>query len=120
MKPEIARNKMSAAERRLRNRSAQLLDGAGLLHGSVVERFRRCGKPNCHCVEGEKHRGLVLTVRSGGRTEQIHIPRHLEATVRRWVDQDHAVRDLLAELSTLHAEKIRNLKTQGAPSSEGS
>jgi len=120
MKPEIPRTGMSASERRLRNRAAQMLGGDGLLHGSLVERRRVCGKPNCHCVEGERHRALMLTVRSPGRTEQIHIPRHLEDTVRRWVDQDHELRDLLAELAYLHAEKIRDLKTRGTPSSEES
>lgn len=120
MKREINRGTISAPERRLRNRAAQLLASAGLLHGSLVVRKRRCGKPNCHCAEGEGHRGLVLTVRHEGRTEQIHIPRHLESTVERWVEQDHQLRDLLADLAHLHTEKIRELKRQGAPSSEGS
>lgn len=120
MKPEIQRNKMTAQERHLRNRAAQLLDGAGFLHGTLVERHQRCGRPTCHCVDGERHRALVLTVRHEGQAEQIYIPHHLEATVRRWVDQDHAVRDLLAELANLHAEKVRELKSQGDPSSDGS
>jgi hypothetical protein len=120
MKSEIARSQMTAEERRLRNRAAQLLDGAGLLHGSLVVRYRRCGKPNCHCAKAEGHRGLVLTVRLEGRTEQLHIPRHLESTVQRWVEQDHRLRDLLAELARLHTDKIRELKRQGAASSEDS
>ena len=120
MKPEIARNQMSAEERRLRSRAAQMLAGDGVLHGTLVERHQRCGRPTCHCVDGERHRALVLTVRSRGRSEQIYIPRHLEATVRRWVEQDHAVRELLAQLASLHAEKVRELKTREAPSSEGS
>ena len=120
MKREINRGAMSAQERRLRSRAAQLLANAGVLHGSLVVRKRRCGKPNCHCVDGEGHRGLVLTVRREGRTEQIHIPRHLESTVQRWVEQDHQLRDLLADLAHLHTEKIRDLKSQGPPSSDES
>lgn len=120
MKPEIARSEMTAEERRLRSRAAQLLAGSGILHGSLVERHRRCGKPNCHCAKGERHRGLVLTVRFEGRSEQLHIPRHLEATVQRWVEQDHRLRDLIAELAELHTDKIRDLKRQGAAFSEGS
>lgn len=120
MKHEINRGTMSAQERRLRNRASQLLAGAGVLHGSLVVRKRRCGKPNCHCADGEGHRGLVLTVRTDGRTEQIHIPQHLESTVEQWVEQDHQIRDLLADLALLHTEKIRELKRQGTPSSDGS
>lgn len=113
MKAEIARNTMSVEERELRSRAAQLLDGAGVLHGSLVERERLCGKPNCRCTRGERHRALILTVRSEGQSEQIYIPRHLEATVHRWVDQDHQLRDLLGKLARLHTEKIRQLKIGG-------
>lgn len=120
MKPEITRSGMSAQERRLRSRAAKMLSGDGLLHGSLVVRKRRCGKPNCRCAGGEGHRALTLTARFEGRTEQIHIPRHLEATVRRWVEQDRELRVLIGELGHLHTEKIRKLKTQEAPSSSGS
>ncbi len=120
MKPEFTRNQMSAQERRLRSRLTQLFHGTGLVHGTLVERHQRCGRPNCHCVDGERHRTLVLTVRREGKSEQIYIPRHLEDIVRRWVEQDHAIRELLADLASLHTEKIRELKTRGAPSSEGS
>ena len=120
MKIEIKRGAMSVKEQRLRSRAAQLLNGAGILHGSLVVRTRRCGKPNCHCAKGEGHSALILTVRHEGRTEQIYIPRDLEAKVRRWVDQDRRLRDLVGELGRLHADKIRKLKTQEARSSGGS
>jgi hypothetical protein len=120
MKPEIPRGAMSESERRLRNQVAQLIDGAGLLHGSLVVRSRVCGKPSCHCARGKGHPALILTVRSGGRSEQIYVPPHLEATVRRWVEQDRKVRGLLGELGQLHRDKIRALKTRDAPSSDES
>ena len=120
MKPDFPRGSLPEAERRLRSRAAQLLDGAGLLHGSLVVRTRVCGKPTCHCVRGEGHRALILTVRSEGRAEQIYVPPHLESTVQRWVEQDRLVRGLIGELGLLHAEKVRGLKTRGAPSSDAS
>jgi hypothetical protein len=120
MKPEIARNSMSEEERRLRNRAAQLLDGAGMLHGSLVVRTRVCSKPTCRCAKGEGHRALILTVRREGRSEQIYIPSRLEATVRRWVEQDRRLRGLLGDLGHLHAEKVRELKSGGSESSDAS
>ena len=65
MKPEIARNKMSAEERHLRSRAAQLLDGAGLLHGTLVERHNAAASPTATAPRG-RHRALVLTVRPRG------------------------------------------------------
>lgn len=120
MTTEIARTAMSKEERELRSKAAQLLDGAGILHGSLVVRKRLCGKPNCRCTTGERHRALILTVRSKGKSEQIYIPRHLESTVERWVEQDRQLRDLLAKLSRRHTEKVQELKTKGARSSDGS
>lgn len=120
MKPEIPRAAMPEPERRLRSQIAQLVAGAGLLHGSLVVRSRLCGKPTCHCAQGKGHRALILTVRSAGRSEQIYVPEHLEATVRRWVEQDRQLRGLLGELGHLHRDKVRALKTRGAPSSDAS
>lgn len=120
MKHEIARAAMSPEERRLRSRVAQLLDGAGLLHGSLVERNRVCGKPGCRCASGAGHRALILTVRSEGRTEQIYVPAGLEDTVRRWVEQDRVVRGLLGDLGVMHTQKLRELKKRGARSSDAS
>src|ERR1700733_9699353 len=49
------RAKLSAAERNLRSRIAQLASGQGLLRGNLSERSSKCGKPSCHCVTGEWH-----------------------------------------------------------------
>jgi hypothetical protein len=120
MKHEISRAAMALEERRLRSRVAQLVDGAGLLHGSLVVRTRVCGKPGCRCATGEGHRALILTVRSKGRTEQIYVPASLEETVQRWVDQDRLLRGLLGELGVMHTQKLRDLKKRGTRSSDES
>ena len=120
MKPEFSRSAMTPEERALRARIAQIAQGAGVIRGTLVERMQVCGKPTCRCTRGHKHRALVLTIRSQGRAEQIYVPHHLEATVRRWVEQDRELRDLLGELDLLHAEKVKELKSKGAQSSDGS
>lgn len=110
MKPEIARVAMSALERDLRSRAAQIISGAGLLHGTLVERDRVCGKPGCRCARGDKHRCLFLTLRKDGEFQQLYVPKTLEATVRRWVEQDHGVREILWKISRLHWEKVKKEK----------
>jgi hypothetical protein len=45
--------------------------------GSLVERFRKCGKPNCHCAKkGSKGHGptWVVTREIDGRTVTRTIP----------------------------------------------
>ena len=43
----------------LRQRKARLLQttqlAPDLLHASFQERFLKCGRPNCHCQQGDKH-----------------------------------------------------------------
>lgn len=43
----------------LRQRKARLLHTLTLppdaIHASFLERFLKCGRPNCHCGQGEKH-----------------------------------------------------------------
>lgn len=43
----------------LRQRKARLLHTLSFpqdaIHASFLERFLKCGRPNCHCREGEKH-----------------------------------------------------------------
>ena len=43
----------------LRQRKAHLLKSLkpppDLIHASFLERFLKCGRPNCHCRQGEKH-----------------------------------------------------------------
>ena len=45
-----------------------------LIRGTFGTRRRKCGKPNCHCVQGELHESKYVTATDGGRVRQIHVP----------------------------------------------
>lgn len=102
----MVRSQMSAQERHLRSRLVQLLSGCGVVRGSLSVRERTCGKPNCRCARGEKHRGVYLVFSHQGRFRQVFVPRRHEAAVRQWVEQYHEVRRLLEELSELYLAKV--------------
>ena len=54
-----------------------------LLRGSVVTHRRRCGKPNCHCADGEAlHESTVLSYSEGGRSRLLTLPADQVAAVR--------------------------------------
>ena len=105
---------MSPVERELRAKAAQLLQGAGLLHGNLIERETVCGRAACRCTRGERHQVLHLHRRVGGKLLQLYVPRYLEETVRRWLAQEQALREVLAELWALQWEKVRSMKTRKA------
>ena len=103
----ITRTSQSAQERRLRSELRKILDSSGMLHGTVIERQRVCGKPNCKCTRGQKHRSLYLVVTEGGKPRQLYVPGDWEQTVRQWVKDYQEARELMEELSRLHWLKVR-------------
>lgn len=42
-----------------------------MVRGSLFTLRRRCGKPNCHCVDGEGHESPALAFPQAGRTKTI-------------------------------------------------
>ena len=51
-----------------------LNDRRPMIKGTVYEQRRKCGKPNCHCADGEPHRSIVLSRSDRGRTKLLTIP----------------------------------------------
>jgi hypothetical protein len=59
-----------------------------MVRGSIVTRYRRCGKPNCHCRETEGHgpaHYLAVTLR-GGKTEQVILSEEMLPVAQRYLD----------------------------------
>jgi hypothetical protein len=82
-----------------------------ILRGSLVSRFRRCGKAGCHCAEeGDPGHGpayyLVVTV-SPGQTVQVYVPKDQKQQVEEWISNFRSVREVLEQISTLNRELLR-------------
>jgi hypothetical protein len=95
---------------RLRQRRAELIARFRIpgdpLPGSLVETRRRCGKPNCHCAQGEGHVVWVLTYMAQGKKRAEHIPRDWVDEVRRRVEAGRAYKDAVAEVFAANAELL--------------
>jgi len=107
VEPPTSRTAMSPAERRLRSRLAQLASGHGLIRGTILERYRACGNPNCHCARGHKHRAVYLVLWEQGHQRQLFIPSAYEAQVRQWVANHKEVKDLLRQISSVYWSKVQ-------------
>jgi hypothetical protein len=87
----------------------------GVLRGSVIVRWLRCGKPGCHCAEGEGHRATYLSVtHAGGRTEQISLPAELVPLAERGVAAYRAWWAAVEKLSAINRDRIRQQRRQQA------
>jgi hypothetical protein len=101
----------SAAELRRRRRRL-LRDMPSLdriLRGSLVERYKRCGNPGCHCADGRGHGPKVyLSVSvSGQRPQMDYVPNAKTDDVRALVDNFNKARDILNEVCAINTELLR-------------
>ena len=101
-------------QRRRRQLREQLLalSGEPLMRGSIVERRRRCGRPNCACARDPKarHGGKFLTVHLEGRTHALHLRPEDEARVRQAIT---AYGQLWEIINGLTACELRDLRREG-------
>jgi len=69
--------------------------------GSLVERYRRCGKPYCHCAKpGAKGHGpcYSLTRSVKGKTTTKIIPKDEVEETKRQIQEYHRFREVIEEL----------------------
>jgi hypothetical protein len=62
----------------------RLQRSAPMVQGSFYLLRRKCGKPNCRCARGERHRAYVLTRSEAGKDRLYTVPRDQRAQVRKW------------------------------------
>jgi hypothetical protein len=96
------------ALRARRRRLATRLEGVEtVLAGSLVEQTRRCGKPGCHCAEGQPHGPYAYFVpRTAGRGRSRYVPSNLVAVVRAGLARGAQVEAVLVEISAINAELL--------------
>lgn len=107
---------------------AQLAGLGPMRPGTLAQRFRKCGKPNCSCArEGARGHGpvWVLTWAVEGKTQTRVIPEEAVEDVRAQVAEYQRCRTLtraLVEVSTrmcdVHLEEVKGAKKK--PSSRRS
>src|ERR1039457_4852913 len=93
---------------RLRRRKRQLVSRLHLppdaLPGSLALTHRRCGKPSCHCADGQGDPLSSLTFMVHGKKRVEHIPQLWVDAVRQRVDLGRQFKEALAEVLVLNAE----------------
>ena len=81
-----------------------------IIKGSLVEVERVCGKSNCRCTEGKKHKGLYLSQYIKGKPHMTHISRNIEESVRSGVENYRRIKKYMNELSTINLELVKRGK----------
>jgi hypothetical protein len=79
---------------------------ADLLPGSLNMTRTRCGKPNCHCADGEGHEAWSYTFMSEGKKRFERIPRVWVEEVRQRVQAGRDFQNAVREVLTANAELL--------------
>lgn len=111
MSPPADRDRLSRMRQtlvRLREEVLRLLDvllaREPLLRGSVYLLRRKCGRPSCHCVDGERHPTWVLAT-TGPRGRRLRaIPPSRLAEARRLAEHYRRFRRARARLVQVHRQ----------------
>jgi hypothetical protein len=104
------RSSLSDSERRFRSRIAQLSSSHRFLRGTLAERSRSCGKPNCRCPQGALHKSLYLVQSHAGKQRQVCIPKAWEPRVRRAVTSYQEMQKFIEEVSELEWSRLKERK----------
>lgn len=97
----------------LRRRRKQLLRNLpaldAILRGSLIERYKRCGKPGCKCAQGPGHGPkYYLSVSYPGRAPQMdYVPQADHAAISARVANYHRIREILEQISEINRELLR-------------
>ena len=100
------RSALPEKERRARSKATQLIHGKDLIIGGLVEMARTCGKPNCKCTKGVKHKSWCVSLRHKGKRKMIHIPHECEEAVFQGVKAYQELWEQMGVISETSFERI--------------
>ena len=80
-----------------------------ILRGSLIERYKRCGKPGCKCADGPGHGPkYYLSVSFPGQRPQMdYVPQESHAQIAEFVANYHRARESLEAISEINRELLR-------------
>ena len=87
----------------------QLPAPQAILRGSLIERYKRCGKPGCKCATGRGHgpKYYLSISRSGEHPQMDYVPQGYVAQVREYLANYQRTREILEEICTINRELLR-------------
>ena len=86
-----------------------------VLPGSLSVSRTRCGKPSCHCAQGQGHEAWTFTFMSHGKRRVERLPKEWIDEVRRRVEAGHQFQNAVREILTANAELLILARQQQHP-----
>src|SRR5579859_6398977 len=100
----------TATSRKHRNAFLRQLPSLkAILRGSLIERYKRCGKSGCKCADGPGHgpKYYLSVSYPGLRPQMDYVPQESHAQIAGFVANYHRARKILEAISEINRELLR-------------
>ena len=80
-----------------------------ILRGSLIERYKRCGKPGCKCAEGRGHgpKYYLSVSFPGHRPQMDYVPQETYSQAAEFIANFRRSREILEEICAINRELLR-------------
>jgi hypothetical protein len=80
-----------------------------ILRGSLIERYKRCGKPGCKCADGRGHgpKYYLSVSYPGLRPQMEYVPQEYYEQITEFVANYHRARELLEEICEINRKLLQ-------------
>jgi len=101
-RPSSLRRKRKALLRQLPSLEA-------ILRGSLIERYKPCGKPGCRCAQGPGHgpKHYLSVSRPGVRPQMEYVPQSNQEQVAQYLENYRRVQHVLEAICDINGELLR-------------
>jgi hypothetical protein len=80
-----------------------------ILRGSLIERYKRCGKPGCKCADGPGHgpKHYLSVSYPGLRPQMDYVPQESYTQTAEFLANYRRAREILEEICEINRELLR-------------
>ena len=99
----------AALRKRRRALLRQLPPLESILRGSLIERYKRCGKPGCKCADGPGHgpKYYLSVSYPGLRPQMDYVPQEAYTQTAELLANYHRAREILEQICEINRELLR-------------
>lgn len=99
----------TALRKRRRALLRQLPPLKEILRGSLIKRYKRCGKPGCKCADGAGHgpKYYLSVSYPGLRPQMDYVPQEFCAQAAEFLANYHRARQILEAICEINRELLR-------------
>jgi hypothetical protein len=106
---DIRKQPTAALRKRRRVLLRRLPPLTAILRGSLIERYKRCGKPGCKCADGPGHgpKYYLSVSYPGLRPQMDYVPQESHAQAVEFLANYHRAREILEAICEINRELLR-------------